>query len=92
MPTDDCYPTKEELRKIKHWDAYDCDGLLEFVQEIWWMAERQVHYMRRQGNLPRFIEKVAVMMFLKERCDGPDYAFVREHLNFLTSNGIFKVD
>jgi hypothetical protein len=36
MPDEDGYPTEEELKILKDWDAKDIQGLLDFLKDIWW--------------------------------------------------------
>ena len=41
MPDKYGYPTPEELRKIKEWNCIDdLDGLLRFVENLWYYPDR----------------------------------------------------
>ena len=34
------YPTEDELKKLKEWDAFhDPKGLIDFIRDIWWMPD-----------------------------------------------------
>ena len=36
MPTEDGYPTDDELEKVKNWDGIgDSQGLIDFLESIW---------------------------------------------------------
>lgn len=39
MLDEDGYPAAADLEKIAHWDFSDFEGLMEFVQSVWWAAE-----------------------------------------------------
>ena len=42
MPDKDGYPTEKELKTIEEWDAiHDPKGLLQYIQDRWWYADRQ---------------------------------------------------
>lgn len=35
----DGYPEEHELEKIRNWPHNDFEGLMDYVQELWWNAE-----------------------------------------------------
>jgi len=39
MPTDDGYPTEEELRRIIEWRPADWLQWMEFIKSCWWAAD-----------------------------------------------------
>lgn len=45
----DVYPTKLELQRIKTWPPEDFDGLMNFVETLWWPGSRYVQ--RRLDNV-----------------------------------------
>jgi|SRR3990167_5430970 len=55
MPTDDGYPTPEELKAIKTWSSEDIikkpGELVEFLKSIWWQSGWGFSYKKGRNNL-----------------------------------------
>jgi hypothetical protein len=68
MPDADGYPTKAELRRIRHWQClpaegvFDFEGLLHYVATIWWHPDLWTIRKRREraGGRGKLIRRYSV--------------------------------
>ena len=62
MPTNDGYPTDDELEKVKEWDGIgDPGGLIDFLEEIWHWPDWAI--MKKNGHT-RLLKKPCIRFYL----------------------------
>jgi len=49
MPDRDGYPTDEEIERLKAWPFDDVDGIVKFIETIWWCPD--FGYSVKRGRL-----------------------------------------